>query len=238
MIYSAFAHIARAQVVAGLAIAALALAVLAPLTHAQRSGADPAINRQYVDPDFAQWVVRFERPGREVYDKRHQIVAATRIRPGMVVADIGAGTGLFTRLFSPAVGPSGKVIAVDISRVFIDNVLRSAHAQGLNNVEAIVNTQTETLLPPESIDIAFLSDTYHHFEHPHEMMRSIHRALRPGGHVVVIDFRKHAHSSKWVKGHVRAGSETVIQEIEAAGFKLTGEETFLSENYFLRFNRQ
>ncbi len=220
-----------------------ALMVSAPMAAnsaatAPQTGADPAVNRPYANPQFEQWVARFERPGREVYDKRYEIVAATRVHPGMIVADIGAGTGLFTRLFSAAVGPSGKVIAVDVSRVFIDNVVRIAREQGLNNVEGIVNTQTDTLLPAGSIDLAFLSDTYHHFEQPSSMMKSIHRALRPGGTLIVIDFRKQDHSSDWIKGHVRAGSETVIEEIEAAGFELGGEEKFLHDNYFLRFVRK
>ena len=206
--------------------------------HAQSTGADPEINRSYEHPDYQQWVARFERPGREVYDKRHEIVAATGVRSGMVVADIGAGTGLFTRLFSPLVGASGKVIAVDISRVFIDNILRAAREQGLNNVEGIVNTQTDTLLPVESIDLAFLSDTYHHFEQPLSMMKSIHRALRPGGTLVVIDFQKHNHSSAWIKDHVRAGGQTVVEEIGAAGFEPKGKEKLLHDNYFLRFARQ
>ncbi|MDX1487408.1 MAG: methyltransferase domain-containing protein [Acidiferrobacterales bacterium] len=203
-----------------------------------QTGADPAVNRPYVNPEFEQWVARFERPGREVYDRRHEIITATGVQPGMVIADIGAGTGLFTRLFSAAVGPSGKVIAVDVSRVFIDNILRIARERGLGNVEGIVNTQTDTLLSAGSIDLAFLSDTYHHFEQPLSMMTSIHRSLRPGGTLVVIDFQKHGQSSDWVKDHVRAGSETVIEEIEAAGFEFAGQEKFLHDNYFLRFMRR
>ncbi len=214
-----------------------AVAISSPAL-AQQAGADPAVNRPYVNPEFEQWVARFERPGREVYDKRHEIIAATGVYPGMVVADIGAGTGLFTRLFSAAVGSSGKVIAVDVSRVFIDNIVRIARERRLNNVEGIVNTQTDTLLSAGSIDLAFLADTYHHFEQPLSMMRSIRRALRPGGTLVVIDFQKHGHSSDWVKGHVRADSETVIAEIGAAGFEFIGQEKFLHDNYFLRFTRK
>ena len=78
-----------------------------------------------MDPDWQRWVNTFERPGREVYDRRHAIVAASKVRPGMTVADIGAGTGLFTRLFAPAVEPDGTVYAIDISSTFIDNILRT-----------------------------------------------------------------------------------------------------------------
>lgn len=207
--------------------------------YAQEHSVSPGINRHYQSPDFNEWVRRFERPGREIYDKRHAIVSATGIRSGMAVADIGAGTGLFTRLFSPRVGPSGRVLAIDISQVFIDNILRDSKDRGLTNVEGIVNTPRETSLPEASIDLAFICDTYHHFEYPHSTMRSLHRALRPRGTVVVIDFRKvPGFSSPWVMSHVRSGKETTVKEIEQAGFELIEELPILSTNYFLRFKKR
>ena len=105
---------------------------------AQEQSIRPGINRHFVDPDWQQWVGAFERTGREVYDKRHAIVAASKVRPGMDVADIGAGTGLFTRLFAAAVEPGGTVYAIDISSTFIDNILRTCREQGLMNVTGIV----------------------------------------------------------------------------------------------------
>ena len=217
---------------------AIVISMSAPVW-AQEQSVRPGINRHYENPRFDEWVARFERPGREVYDKRHQIIAAMRIEAGMVVADIGAGTGLFTRLFSPRVGPQGRVIAVDISQVFIDNILRIAHQQGLKNIEGIVNTARDVSLPPDSIDVAFLCDTYHHLEYPISTMRSINRALRPGGTLMVIDFRRvPGFSSPWVMRHVRAGQDIVVQEIEAGGFKLVEIQEFLQTNYFLRFTKQ
>jgi len=202
------------------------------------AGADPTINAPYQDPEYSQWVEAFERPGREVFDRRRDIVAASGVRPGMTVADIGAGTGLFTRLFAAAVGPKGKVYAVDISRNFVDNVLRTAREQGLGNVEGIVNTQHSTGLPANSVDLVFVCDTYHHFEQPASMLASIHQALRPGGTVAIIDFRRIAGSSSdWVMHHVRAGKQTVIDEVEAAGFRLRADDPLLRDNYYLRFER-
>ena len=202
-----------------LVVLAISVAMSVPVL-AQEQSVRPGINRHYENPRFGEWVARFERPGREVYDQRHQIVTATGIEAGMEVADIGAGTGLFTRLFSPRVGTQGRVIAVDISRVFVENILRMAHQQGLSNVEGIVNTARDVSLPANSIDVAFLCDTYHHFEYPMSTMHSIHRALRSGGTLVVIDFRR-----------------TVIKEIEAAGFQLVERQKFLKINYFLRFKK-
>ena len=205
-------------------------------SYAQRGVARSDINRHFVNPDFEQWVARFERPGREIYDQRYRIVEATAVRPTMVVADIGAGTGLFTRLFAQAVGEQGKVYAVDISRVFIDNILRISRLHQQDNVIGIVNQPEDVSLPPQSIDLAFICDTYHHFEYPQAMMASIRRALKPAGSVVVIDFRKiPGFSTPWVMGHVRANESAVVREIEAAGFRLVEDRDFLRTNYFLRF---
>lgn len=220
-----------------LSLAALLLVALA-FPAAARDGADPAINRPYLDPDFAQWVERFESPGREVYDRRTAIIAASGVKPGMRVADIGAGTGLFTLLFARAVGPTGHVTAVDISPTFVTNIQRRAQNEKLANVSTRVNSQTDTGLPPASIDLAFISDTYHHFEHPPSMLASIHRALRAGGTLIVIDFeRDEGKSSSWVLGHVRAGKQHVIGEIEAAGFRLAADIRLLEQNYYLRFEK-
>ena len=211
-------------------------ALTSGVLHAQEASVRPGINRHFVDPAFDQWVARFERPGREVYDRRHQIVAATGVRAGMVVADIGAGTGLFTRLFAGKVGDSGKVYAVDIAPAFVDNILRISQAQGQRNVEGVVNSAKSVALPPDSIDLAFICDTYHHFEYPRDMMASLHRALKPDGNVVIVDFRKiPGFSSPWVMGHVRADEPVVIDEIESAEFRLVEDRDLLRTNYFLRF---
>ena len=196
----------------------------------------PGINSYYMDPDWQQWVNQFESPGREVYDRRFDIVRASSVLPGMAVADIGAGTGLFTRLFSRQVGPQGRVYAVDISQSFVENILRESRQQGLMNVEGIINSATDTMLGEESIDLAFTVDTYHHFEYPKSMLASIHGALRSGGRLIVIDFIKHpGKSSRWVMGHVRANKEKVIEEITSAGFVLLDDKPVLRSNYFLEF---
>ena len=184
------------------------------------------------------WAQRFEHLGREVVKQRQAIVKAINIQPGMAIADIGAGTGLFTRLFAPAVGPQGSVYAVDIAKNFIDEIIRQSKEAGMNNVTGIVNTQKDTGLAADSIDLAFVCATYHHFEYPRNMLQSIHNALRPGGSLIIIDFRKiKGLSSDWVMSHTRTDKETVIREIESAGFTLSEDRDFLKANYYLRFTR-
>ncbi len=212
--------------------------IAASVLHAEEQSVRPGINRYYENPDWQQWVNTFERPGREVYDKRHAIVDATGIRQGMVVADIGAGTGLFTRLFAERVGPQGRVYAVDISQPFIENIVRSCRDQGFNNVEGVVNGHKDVSLPSASIDLAFLVDTYHHFEYPASMLSSIHSSLRSDARLIVIDFRRDPrHSSSWVLGHVRADKDAVIDEITKAGFSLIDDKVLLRTNYYLVFSR-
>jgi ubiquinone/menaquinone biosynthesis C-methylase UbiE len=214
---------------------AQATALLTP----NEQNVNPSINRHYQDPDYKHWVDIFERPGREVYDMRHKIVKALALKPGMVVADVGAGTGLFTRLFARQVGASGLVYAVDISKNFIKNILRTAKEQKLKNIKGIVNDQKSTHLLPASIDMVFISDTYHHFEYPMTTLDSIYYALRPGGQLIIIDFRKHEGvSSNWIMGHVRTNKEGVIHEIESAGFHLIQDLDLLKTNYFLKFIKQ
>ena len=203
---------------------------------AQEQSIRPGINRHFEDPDWQQWVNTFERPGREVYDQRHAIVAASKVRPGMTVADIGAGTGLFTRLFALTVEPNGTVYAIDIASTFIDNILRTCREQGLSNVTGIVNTPVDIGLPADSIDLAFMTDTYHHFEYPQQTLASIHQALRSEGRVIIIDFRRDPRiSTKWVMGHVRNNKAQVIQEMQAAGFRLVDDKPLMRTNYFLEF---
>lgn len=199
---------------------------------------NPGINQNYYDAEFEHWISVFERPGREVYDKRHDIVSELHLKPGMAVADIGAGTGFYTRLFAKQVGNTGRVYAVDISQNFIKNILRTAKTHGLNNIEGIVSTQQDSRLPANSVDLIFVCDTYHHFEYPQAILASIHQALRPDGQLIIIDFRKqHGVSSTWVMSHVRTNEAGVISEVESAGFRLTEKSQLLDDNFFLKFTK-
>jgi ubiquinone/menaquinone biosynthesis C-methylase UbiE len=214
----------------------LALLLALATAQARDTQGRPDINQRFLAPDFEQWVSRFETPGREIYDRRMELVELSGVTAGMTVADIGAGTGLFTRLFAERVGDTGKVYAVDISKVFIDNIVRISRELEQDNVEGIVNQPDDVGLPARSLDLAFICDTYHHFEHPATIMQSIQRALKPGGRLMVIDFRKiPGVTSEWVMQHVRAGEAEVVREIEDAGFRLTGDSDLLATNYILSF---
>ncbi len=201
-------------------------------------GASPEINEQYRHPSYEQWRRGLESEGREVYERRLAIVDAVGLQPGMAVADVGAGTGLFTRLFAVRVGPQGRVFAVDIARAFVDGNLARARAARLSNVIGVVSTQADTRLEESSVDVVFVCDAFHHFEDPNAMLASIRRALRAGGTLVVVDFERIPGTSPdWILKHVRGGKEDFRREIEASGFRFSEERKLMRENYFLRFTR-
>ncbi len=205
---------------------------------AQEKNVRPGINNYYYDAQFEQWLSTFESPGREVFDQKQIILQALQIKPGMKIADIGAGTGLYTIPMAQQVGETGLIYAVDISIDFIKNIKIRAKKHGLKNVIGHINSQTEIGLPPNSIDMAFICNTYHHFEYPLSTLKSIYQALVPGSQLVIIDFKRDPDvSSSWVMSHVRAHKKKVIHEIESVGFKLIDDKNLLEKNYFLSFRK-
>lgn len=205
---------------------------------AQEKSVRPGINASFEKPDVANFVERFEREGREVYDHREEIIAACELRPGMVVADVGSGTGLFTRMIAPRIGQRGRLYAVDIAKEFVEHVESTCKEAGFANVTAIVCKPNSVELPDNSIDLAFICDTYHHFEFPYKTMRSVYRALRPGGQVVLVEFhREMGKSSDWIMNHVRADQATFVNEIKLAGFEIVDEMKFLKTSYWMRFKK-
>ncbi len=209
------------------------------MTTAQEQSVKPGINDTFRNPDVKEFQGRFEVESREVFAHRKEIVAACKVQPGQTVADIGAGTGLFTRMFSPLVGKAGRVISVDIAQSFLDHIEKTSREAGMLNIETLRGTAESTNLPPESIDVAFICDTYHHFEFPLKTMESIHRALKPGGRVILVEFhRVDGTSTDWIMNHVRAGQEVFESEIVKSGFKKVREERdLLKENYLVTFEK-
>ncbi len=201
------------------------------------------MNANFIDPNMnpQDFVKRFEGESREVFTHREALASALELRPGMSVADIGAGTGLFLPYLTAAVGGEGKVYAVDISPRFLEYMQVRVTAADMQQVEVIACTETSTGLAPNSIDRAFICDTYHHFSYPQQTMQSLHQALREKGQVVIVDFERiPGVSREWILGHVRAGKAEVIRELESYGFELLNEldDLGLTENYYLVFQKR
>lgn len=201
----------------------------------------PGINDDYKTGDIPKYAGRFESESREVFRERAQIVAALGVKRGQTVADVGAGTGLFTLLLAEAVGSGGKVIAQEIFPEFLRHIGDRARGAGHDNVECRLGQERSADLPAATCDLIFICDVYHHFEYPQSMLASLHDALKRGGRLAVLDFERiEGVSPQWILDHVRAGREQVIAEIESAGFRRTAPQPqadFLTQNYLVIFEK-
>lgn len=186
------------------------------------------------------WLQTMEVGSREFYAAREAVIAAAGIEPGARVADIGAGTGLYSLLFAREVGPQGAVFAIDIEPRFLNLINQRADDLDLDNVTAVLGRPDSIALPPGSVDVAFICDTYSYFEDPAAMMASVHAALRPGGRLYVLDFDlpKGGAPSPSVQ-HVRLGRDGVGAEIASFGFSAPQAIAVegLVETYMLQFTK-
>jgi SAM-dependent methyltransferase len=204
------------------------------------SSAKPGINDRWMSAEIEPLVESLESESREIYVNRQLLAEVVDPQPGMAVADVGAGSGFMARELAMLVGPTGIVYAVDINPVMMQHVALRAAEDDIANLRTTVCTDRSVNLAADSVDIMFICDTYHHFEYPASTLRTIHEALRPGGQIVLVDFRRVPGVSRpWILGHVRAGQEEFTREITAAGFELTDihDVPELQENYVLRFRR-
>jgi len=153
-----------------------------------------------------------ERPEREKEEKPQLLLELLDLEPGDVVADIGAGSGYHTRRLARAVAPSGSVFAVDIQPEMLEMLSERLKEEGIENVEPVLGQIDDVKLPEGSVDLVLMVDVYHEFSHPYEMMRSISRSLKPGGRVVLVEYRG---EDEWVpiKPHHKMTAAQVRKEM-------------------------
>ena len=135
----------------------------------------------------ADWL---ERPEREKEERADLLVPALKLKSGDVVADIGCGSGYYTRRLAKEVGTNGAVFAVDIQREMLDLLTNKLAAERIFNVKPVLGTITDPKLPAASVDLILMVDVYHEFDHPFEMVEAMCRSLKPGGRMVFVEFRK------------------------------------------------
>lgn len=186
------------------------------------------------------WLERLEVGSRELYSAREAVVDAIGLENGDVVADIGAGTGLYTLLFAERVGASGHVFAVDIEPLFLDLINSRAADDGFENITSVLGRNDDITLPANSVDVIFIADTYHYFDNRETIMKSVYEALKPGGGLIIVDFDiVPGEKRPGDKSHVRFGKAGVVSEVEFIGFETDPEIDVdgLEENYFARFRK-
>jgi precorrin-6B methylase 2 len=164
----------------------------------------------------AQWL---ERPEREQEENPDGALDALNLKPGMVVADVGAGTGYMSLKLAKRVGPSGKVYAEDVQAEMLDKVRANAAKAGVSNIQTVQGSFTDPKLPKGQMDLILLVDVYHEFSEPQKMLQRIRDALKPGGRLVLLEYRKEDPNIPILAEHKMSVTE-VKTELEAEGFAL------------------
>lgn len=176
-----------------------------------------------------------ERPEREQEEATRKAIDLMDFKPSDVVADIGAGTGFFSFPIAQRVA-KGKVLAVDIQQEMLDLVTRKAKELGVKNVEPVLGTVSDPKLPENTVDAVLMVDAYHEFDHPFEMMTAIRRALKPGGRVILIEYRGED-PAVYIKPLHKMTEKQVRLEMEAVGLTFVANRKDLPKQHLLIFQR-
>jgi ubiquinone/menaquinone biosynthesis C-methylase UbiE len=181
----------------------------------------------------ADWLTREER---EQFEQPEKVLDALDIRPGMAVADVGAGNGYFTLRLARRVKDFGRVFAVDIQQPMLDLLAKNQKREGLRNIELILSTPTDPRLPRASIDLALLVDVYHEFQQPVEMVAGLRSSLKPEGVLVLVEYRGEDEAVP-IKPEHKMTVGQVLSEIEPMGFRLRKKLDFLPWQHIFIFEK-
>jgi arsenite methyltransferase len=220
------------KVALGVAALVLALWGAAPAALAQVAPTEHEAHRLHRDP--TSYIASLEDPARDAWQKPREVVAALGLREGERVADIGAGSGYFALRFAHHLGQAGHVFAVDVSRPMIDHLTARVADAGLTNVTTVLAAPDDPKLPEGGIDTIFVCNTWHHIDERPAYLRTLQRALRPGGRVVIVDFHKEG-VPVGPPPSMKLTREEVVAEAAEAGFALVEEHELLPYQYFLEF---
>jgi predicted methyltransferase len=191
----------------------------APKAAAAKPGTHPVTGRQIagvMGMGGANWLVR---PEREEEEHPEQALDEMRIRPGMKIADIGAGVGYMSLRMAKRVGPTGRIYAVDIQPGMLELLRQRAAAENITNVEPILGETADPKLPPGQMDIVLMVDVYHELAQPQLMLRKIHEALKPDGRLILLEYRAEDPNVAIIAEH-KMTVDQVRREIEAEGFQM------------------
>lgn len=194
-------------------------------------------NQEHHPPQTTSgYIQALEDPSRDAWQQPQEVMAKLALKPGQRVADLGSGPGYFTLRFARAVGPTGKVYAVDISRDMLDYLEKQARADRLKNIQTLLAEPHNPRLLASSVDMIFICDTLHHIPDRATYYPLLIRALKPGGRLINIDFYKRDLPVGPPVG-MKIPKAQMIREAEAAGFHLDHQYSFLKYQYFLVFKK-
>jgi ubiquinone/menaquinone biosynthesis C-methylase UbiE len=174
-------------------------------------------------------------PARDEKQKPREMIQAMGLQRGMTVADVGTGIGYMLPFLSRAVGRQGRVIGEDIFDDFLASAKQRAENQNLQNVTFVKGTDTDPNLPEGQVDQVLVLDVYHHFDYPERMLAAIHKALKPGGKLVIVEYYKsqEAMPNGRALTHIRLNKPDVIKEIEANHFRLASERDHVPGSQYM-----
>jgi len=182
----------------------------------------------------ADWL---ERPGRDEEQRPDEIVRTMALKKGDAVADLGAGTGYFTRRLARAVGPSGVVYAVDIQPEMLTLLKANMEKAGVRNVVPVLGEVDDPKLTPSSLDWVLLVDVYHELQQPKATLAKVREALKPTGRVALVEYRLEGLTALHVREEHRMSTKQVLAEWEPAGFRLVKLHEFLPVQHFFVFEK-
>jgi SAM-dependent methyltransferase len=186
-------------------------------THPHGSTADaeqPAFHHRF--EDASHWASQWDTPERDEWQRPNDVMAALGLRPNAIVADIGAGTGYFSVRLARQV-PSGRVYAVDVEPSMVDHLEQRAAREGIDNLQAVLASPSDPKLT-EPVDLVLVCNTYHHIDARRQYFRRLRDRLRPGGRLVIVDYKKDGHGHGPPVQHRMRASE-VVAELDAAGYR-------------------
>jgi len=211
--------------------------VAATGVYAQQPGKHPVSGRVYAQTMGVQGASWLDRPEREREEDPELAIRLLRIQKGATVADVGAGSGNITIRLAKAVGPMGKVYANDIQPGMLEILQKNVGKAKLTNVVPVLGALDDPKLPAESIDLAIMVDVYHEFSEPQKMLRHMHDALKAGGRLVLLEYRKEDPSIPIRLEHKMTVAQ-VKAELEPEGFKLDKVLEDLPRQHILIFKKQ
>jgi ubiquinone/menaquinone biosynthesis C-methylase UbiE len=182
--------------------------------------------------DLDGYIAHLEDPGRAEWQKPDEVVASLELRTGDTACDVGAGPGYFTLRLARAVGPEGRVLAVDVETRMVETLRERLVSAKLTNVTPILSLPDDSLLPGGACDVVLVVDTYHHFPDGLDYLRRLSRALKAGGRIVNIDYQKRDTPVGPPLEH-RVARESFLEVAGRAGLVLAEEKTLLPYQYFL-----
>jgi ubiquinone/menaquinone biosynthesis C-methylase UbiE len=193
-----------------------------------------APHTQHKFDDIDKWVDLFEDPERSAWQKPEKVVKNLILGPGDVIADIGAGTGYFTRLFAAAVSPDGKALGLDVEPSMVNYMKEDARKLNLENYLPRLVKPGDPELKPQSVDVVFICNTLHHIEDRVNYLKRLSKSLKPDGRIVIVDFYKRS-LPVGPSPAIKLAEDEVIREFKEAGYHLKRSLDFLPYQYFLEF---